>query len=469
MAATTVAGLVVDALGRAGVARIFTAGTGVSPAFLLSAAERTLSLVRADGAITAALMAAITGELADAPGVVILADAGAEDIRPAFRYAVANRAPLVALTERGARTETASLLKGAVDVEPASASHWIAHAVQLALSDPRGPVAVVIPPEVAISPAIPMATALRPVIPPPSAQALDAAAQLLVNAARPVLVVGLECRSGDVAGWLKPFAETLPAPALTTLKGKGVLPDPHPLALGLVGSATARSLLDRADLIVTVGVDVIEGAHDTWPPATSVLHLGRVSQAEAWPTTVDLVGDIALIIEELAPRIRTRSRADWDVAELDRLKRSAIALARADRSRLSRVLHVARELTPAGTIAVVEPTTSEATVAAAWPAVAPNELLIDLDVPEFPPAAAAAAALQHPDRQVICVTTAPQAILGVIEGLASSIVIVSVSPVPGPAVGRIATVTARDEPMLRAVLGRIARQREPALVDASNI
>jgi len=468
MAATTVADLVADGLARARAARIFTAGTGSSPPALLRAAERrTLSLVSADGAAEATLMAAITGELADAPGAVILTDAGVEAARPALRYAAASRAPLIVLTERAAGAAMAPLLKGVIEVEPASAAHWIAHAVQRALADPRGPVAVVIPPGVATAAAVPVATSLRPVVSPPPVEALDDAARLLVNAARPVLVVGLECRTGDAAGWLRPFAETLPAPALTTLKGKGVLPDPHPLVLGLVGSAVAHSLLDRADLIVAVGVDPIEGAHSAWPVATTVLHLGRVSHALR--TTVELIGDVALLLEELAPRIRARSRADWDVAELDRLKRSATARARAESSRLSRVLHAARELTPAGTIAVVGPGALVDTVAAAWPAVAPNELLIDGELPDFAPSAAVAAALHHPDRQVICVTTAATAALSVIERLALSIVTVSLSPVQGLAAGGIATATARDEPMLRASLDRAVRHRGAALIDASNI
>jgi hypothetical protein len=70
----------------------------------------------------------------------------------------------------------------------------------------------------------------------------------------------------------------------------------------------------------------------------------------------EAIGDIALIIEELAPRLRARDRADWDVAELDRMKRATAVVPAALVSMLSphRVVMIARELTAAGTIATAD-------------------------------------------------------------------------------------------------------------------
>ena len=465
MTATTVADIVVDGLARATTPRIFTVERASSVVAVSQAVERRrLPIVSADSGATATLMAAVTGELADAPGAVILA--AADEARAGLRYASASRAPLIAMVERSVGAEAASLVKGVVEAEPMSAAHWIAHAVQLAMRDPRGPVVVRVARDAATEAALPVRTSLRPAVAPPSSEALDDAARLLVSAARPVLVVGLECRTGDAGGWLRPFVETLPAPTLTTLKGKGVLPDPHPLAFGLVGSAVGRSLLERADLVVTVGVDAVELRSRPWPITTPLLHLGRTSHADALGAKVELIGDIALTLEELAPRLRARSRADWDVAELDRLKRSATALARPERSRESRILHIARELMPAGTIATVGSVAHVDAAAAAWPAVAPNELLIDAELPDFASAAAVASALHHADRQVICVTSTPA--LDAIERLACSIVTVSLGPVPASR-GGVATVTARDEATLRVALDRFVRQKGPVLVDASSI
>jgi thiamine pyrophosphate-dependent acetolactate synthase large subunit-like protein len=58
--------------------------------------------------------------------------------------------------------------------------------------------------------------------------ALDGAADLLARAQRPILIAGGQCRTLEVATWLRALAEALPAPVVVTAHGKGALPDPHP-------------------------------------------------------------------------------------------------------------------------------------------------------------------------------------------------------------------------------------------------
>jgi thiamine pyrophosphate-dependent acetolactate synthase large subunit-like protein len=131
------------------------------------------------------------------------------------------------------------------------------------------------------------------------------------------------------------------------------------------------------------------------------------------------VGDIALIIEELAPRLRERERADWDVALLDRIKRGlaaerprAAGSHRPDATRRARgnallaparAVQIARELTPAGTSAIAD-AGARAMVAASWAAVAPNEFVCSDDPGRggFGLPAAIAAQLVHPGRRAVC-------------------------------------------------------------------
>src|SRR5213596_2649308 len=98
MTATTVADIVVDGLARATMPRIFTVERASSVVAVSQAVERRrLPIVSADSGAAATLMAAVTGELADAPGAVILA--AADEARAGLRYASASRAPLIALVE----------------------------------------------------------------------------------------------------------------------------------------------------------------------------------------------------------------------------------------------------------------------------------------------------------------------------------------------------------------------------------
>ena len=121
--------------------------------------------------------------------------------------------------------------------------------------------------------ALPVATACRPLpLPSPDANALEALATVLRDSVRPILITGLEC-SADDAKWLRAFAETLPAPVLATPKGRGVLAEPHPLALGLL--ASSHPLLARADLILLVGVDPSELPPGLLPATIPVARIGR--------------------------------------------------------------------------------------------------------------------------------------------------------------------------------------------------
>src|SRR5216117_4279980 len=123
---------------------------------------------------------------------------------------------------------------------------------------------------------------------------------------------------------------------------------------------------------------------------------------------VEVVGDIALAIEELAPRLRGRARADWDVAELDRVKRSLRPRPGAADGRLTpeRVAALAREATEAGTIATLDAGPHAAALATAWDAVSPGEFVASYGpaTAGFALPAAIAAHLVHPDRRAVCFT-----------------------------------------------------------------
>ncbi|MGH7277356.1 MAG: thiamine pyrophosphate-binding protein, partial [Candidatus Rokuibacteriota bacterium] len=240
--------------------------------------------------------------------------------------------------------------------------------------------------------------------------ALDAVAARIGRAARPVIVAGLQCASGHADKWIRPLAEALPAPVLVTYKAKGVLPDPHPLHLGVfTGAALEEPVLARADLIVALGLDVVELIPRPWMCRAPVLHLARAPHAGGYYVpAAEVVGDIALIVEELAPRLRDAPRADWDVAELDRLKRDTIARMTVAAAGLAphRVVQIAREMTPAGTIATVDAGAHMFPTTTFWHAVGPGELLISngLATMGFALPAAIAAQLVHPERRVLCFT-----------------------------------------------------------------
>jgi acetolactate synthase-1/2/3 large subunit len=422
-----VADVVVDGLRRAGTPRIFGVPGGGSSLDIMDAARRApLPFVLTHGETAACIMAAVTGELTGVPGAALASlGPGATSAANGAAYALLDRAPLILLTDRHParaldftthqRLDHAALFgpltKASVSIDAGSAAHWIAHAAQLAMKEPRGPVHLDLPADVAGQAALPVATSCRPApLPPPEAAALDEAARLIGRAARPALIAGLQCAAGDADKWIRPLAEALPAPVLVTYKAKGVLPDPHPLHLGVfTGAALEEPVLSRADLIVALGLDVVELIPRPWAFGAPVLHVARAPHAGGYYTpSAEVVGDIALIVEELAPRLRDRPRADWDVAELDRLKRETSARMAVAAAGLAphRVVQIAREATPDGTIATVDAGAHMFPATTFWHAVAPGELLISngLATMGFALPAAIAAQLVHPERRVLCFT-----------------------------------------------------------------
>jgi thiamine pyrophosphate-dependent acetolactate synthase large subunit-like protein len=474
-------------------------------------------VIQATSPDSAALMAGVTGVLADVPGAVLLDEL--TWARNGLAFAFGSRAPVIVVTTgpmqaswsprpgSGTTPDAAAWsCKSSLVVEPASAGHWIAHAAQLAMNAPRGPVHLAVPAAVAAMAALPVAASCRPAtLPAPDKSDLDAAAEQLRGAGRPVVIAGVECRAPGVGPWLRAFAESLPAPVLATLAAKGALPDPHPLLLGLVaGPGEAHPVLELADLVVAVGVDPGE-AVPAIASGVPWLRLGITpwpdparGRTDAPGLAVDgrsVTGDVVAILEEMAPRLRDRGRIDWDVARLDRLKRENVRTTASTSERtVVDVVQRVREMTPAGALAVSNARYATAAIAH-WQSVAPGELLTPTGSHVHPSAApgsggflvsaAIAAALARPGRQVLgfgderdldiagqeMLAERGQSVVLVVLDHGSSAACPTASPAqPGSgraeAAGPVQRVPVANERELTSALTRGLETRGPLVIDA---
>lgn len=95
---------------------------------------------------------------------------------------------------------------------------------------------------------------LAPTAISPPAESVEAALELIRGARRPVVIVGHGARFA-----MEPvvaLAERLGAPVLTTFKGKGLVPDDHPLACGVLGRSgtpVASWFMNESDLLLVFG------------------------------------------------------------------------------------------------------------------------------------------------------------------------------------------------------------------------
>jgi len=469
---STVADVLADGLRRAGTRRLFAVADGGDGHAVLDAASAAgLAVTFASTEAGACVMAAVTGDLTDSPGAVLIRDL-APDVGPAVAAAVGDRAPMIVLTS-GASLALAGC-KETLGVEPKTVAHRIAHAARLSMAIPRGPVQLDVAAEIAGRSSLPVATSCRPdSLPYPASESLDRAAEALVGATRPLLLTGLHCRSDDAAQWLRAFAEALPAPVIASPRAKGVIPDPHPLMLGVLGlSGAEERLLSRADVVVAIGLDApLEPMLAT---SARVLAFGPAQPADDRGTAVQVVGDVSAVIEELAARLRDKPRADWDVAELDRLRRENAG--DAGNGLAARLVRLAREACPAGTIATVDAGARRAAVTGAWHATAPREFLTS-SAPEgtgFALPAAIAARLVHPDRRVVCFTDAALMAtaheLETAVRLATPVVIVVFEDAAPGAVTRqlerygVSVSVAENEPTFARALGEALGIAGPSLI-----
>jgi acetolactate synthase-1/2/3 large subunit len=172
----------------------------------------------------------------------------------------------------------------------------------------------------------------RPVMKPHGKQ-VHAAAQLLVEAQRPVLYVGGGVIRSGASAELLELAEKVGAPIVTTLMARGAFPDSHPQHLGMPGmhgSVPAVLSLQESDLIISLGArfdDRVTGKTSEFAPHAKIVHvdidpaeIGKIRMAD-----VPIVGDAKEVIVDLlaafteAAAVTTPDYTEW-WARLDTLR-----------------------------------------------------------------------------------------------------------------------------------------------------
>jgi acetolactate synthase-1/2/3 large subunit len=149
------------------------------------------------------------------------------------------------------------------------------------------------------------------------------AARLINEARRPVIYAGGGIMNAGASRALRELVDLTGIPAVTTLMGRGALPDEHPLCLGMPGmhgNYTAVTSMQKADLLVTLGArfdDRVTGKVATFAPEAKVIHvdidpaeLGKVRFAD-----VPIVGDVRAVIEELVKAVKAE-QAKHDPADI---------------------------------------------------------------------------------------------------------------------------------------------------------
>ena len=316
--------------------------------------ELTYLGIRHEGA--AAFAASAYGKLTGRPAACFaIAGPGSTNLLTGLYDAKLDGAPVLAISGqvpskvlgRGAFQDVdLSAVFGDVAVSTTTVHGGSDHAELAALAvkhalDRRGVAHLVLPDEVQVQPSdapasTPDGRAAGRRVRPEDTE-VDAAAAVVRDARRPVLVVGHGARGAEAE--VRLLAETLNAPVLTTFKAKGLVPDTHPLGAGVLGRSgtpVASWLMNEADLLIVIGA--------SFSNHTGIAAYKPILQIDDEPAaigrfdavTTSLLGDAQLTVAALTTTLgetkaedqRPDVAARWEIWRSEKARR-----ARDDRGR----------------------------------------------------------------------------------------------------------------------------------------
>ncbi len=150
-------------------------------------------------------------------------------------------------------------------------------------------------------------------VPPLDERLVTRAAEVLAAAKRPLLYVG--AGAAGAGPQLVALAERLDAPVATTLQGKGVFPESHPLALwpgfGAAAPSFARKLAASCDATLAIGCrfgEVGTGSYGIEPPGPLVhVDIDAGVFGRNFPAAVAVEADAGVFVRALLERVPPRT------------------------------------------------------------------------------------------------------------------------------------------------------------------
>ncbi len=246
-------------------------------------------------------------------------------------------------------------------------------------------------------------------------QAIIKAAQMVKEARMPLILIGAGANRKRTSQALRKLIEATQIPYFNTQMGKGVVDARHPQYLGTAALSDHDFLhcaINRADLIINVGHDVIEKPPFFMVDGQKVIHINF------FPAHVDdvyfpqliVVGDIATSVEHLSRHLGAKN-TNWDFSYFKRIQNEV-------KTHLSkyvednrfpilpqRVVYLVRKQLPEDGIVSLDNGIYKIWFARIYPCYHPNTLLLDNALATMGAglSSAIAAKIIEPDKKVIAV------------------------------------------------------------------
>lgn len=383
---------------------------------------------------SAGFAADVTGRMTGLPGLCIATlGPGATNLSTGVGCAWLDRSPLIAITctlneaQLGRRLQMRidhhalfqPITKASLRLRPGAIAATLAQALQLALSEPQGPVHLDLPEDVALAQATEAlaqaaATGRALARPQPLAAAPQAAiaraGELLRAAKRPVAVIGASAMRLRAPQALRAFVERHGMPFATTLMAKGMIDEDHALSLGCIERSLRkmqRAFIHGADLVLGLGYDTIEVEYEAWIGKVPLLHVDieRADVDAGVRLQHEVVGDLDDALARLAELPAAAN--DWPAQAAQEHRAAFQAALRPASAGFAphQAIDVVRRILPRDGVLAFDVGAHTHQIGSQWAAHAPRTFLITNGWSSmgFGIPAALAAKLARPELPVVCV------------------------------------------------------------------
>jgi len=379
----------------------------------------------------AAFMADVWGRLTGRAGVCLSTlGPGATNLITGIADAYLDHAPMVVLTgqvdldrmhkESHQNIDLVEMLRPVTKwntriVGPGTVPETVRKAFKVAQKEKPGPTHLDLPEDVA---AAEVEGAPLPVNTPPGAvpaeREIERALLAIQRSERPMILAGNGVIRGRATEALREFAEAFGIPVVNTFMGKGALSYRHPLSLitvGLQARDAENAGLDRADLVITVGYDLVEFAPAVWNADRDkrIVHIDtEPAEVDAfYNVDVGLNGRIDASLRRLARQAGERKKPPCVAVGEELLAElrgcgddSGFPL------RPQKILCDVRDVLDDRDVLISDVGAHKMWIARLYPAAEPNTCIISNGLAAMGIAVpgAIAAKMVHPDRRVLAVT-----------------------------------------------------------------
>lgn len=345
---------------------------------------------------------------------------GAVNLLTAISDAYSDSVPLIAITGQVPQTLMGTAAFQEVDVVGMSRTitkrsilvtdvndlpQVIHDAFRLATEGRPGPVWIDIPKDVQLAPFTSHWRAPQPAMDGlTDFSSIARVQEMLTRSRRAVIIAGNGIIIANVADVLQQIAVHYRIPVVTTLHGKGAMPDGHPLNLGMAGMhglASANDALNTADLVIALGIrfdDRLTGNVQAFCPDAKIVHVDihPVQLNRIKPAHLAICADLGLWLTAWASLLPTAVAMPM-MARVSTIEPDDVA---------GGWLRAFAELMPADAIVTTDVGQHQMWVAQYYPLSSPRSLLTSggQGTMGFGLPAAIGAAIAHPHRKVVCFT-----------------------------------------------------------------